>query len=57
MKQMALLLQEAGEFDVNLGFKSIILRSKLTLYNIEVLPLWMTSFFFFFNYFVEFSLN
>lgn len=47
MKQMALLLQEAGEFDVNLGFKFIILRSKLTLYNVEVLPLCMTSFFFF----------
>lgn len=28
------VVQEAGEFDVNLGFETIILRSKLTLYNI-----------------------
>lgn len=28
------VVQEAGECDVNLGFETIILRSKLNLYNI-----------------------
>lgn len=27
------VVQEAGEFDVNLGFETIILRSKVNLYN------------------------
>jgi len=39
------VVQEAGEVDVNLGFETIILRSKLNLYNIQVLPLWMTPIF------------
>lgn len=33
-KTNAPVVQEAGEFDMNLGFETIILRSKLNLYNI-----------------------
>lgn len=39
------VVQEAGELDVNRGFETIILRSKLNLHNIEVLPVRMTPIF------------